>query len=52
MSEHHKPLQAVARTSVRLFGICLSLEFVLIVMIATKNKTNYCNEAKPDKHLI
>ena len=25
-------------------------EFVLIVMIATKNKTNDCNEEKPDKH--
>ena len=49
MSKQHKRPQAVARTS-RLFSIDFIPEFVLIVMIATKNKTNDCNEAKPDKH--
>ena len=37
MPRQHKAPQAVARKS-RLFGTGLSPEFVLIIMIATKNK--------------
>ena len=44
MSKQHEPSQAVARTS-RLVGTGLSPGFVLILMIAIKNKTNDCNEA-------
>ena len=53
MSKQHKPSQAVVRTS-RLVGTGLSPGFVLILMIAiknkTKNKTNDCDEANPDKN--
>ena len=49
MSKQHKPSRAVGRTS-RLFGTGLSPGFVLIATIAIKNKTNDCNEAKPDKN--
>ena len=44
MSKQHKPSQAVVRTP-RLFGTGLSPGFVLIVMIAIKNKTNDCSKA-------
>ena len=49
LSKQHKPPQAVVRTS-RLFGTGLSPGFELIAMIAIKNKTNDCNEAKPEKN--
>ena len=49
MSKQHKPSQAVVRTS-RLVGTGLSPGFVLILMVAIKNKTNDCNEANPDKN--
>ena len=47
MYKQHKPSQAVVRTS-RLVGTGLSPGFVLILMIAIKNKTNDCNEANPE----
>ena len=49
MSKQHKLSQAVVRTS-RLFGTGLSPGFVLILMIALKNKANDCNGVKPDKN--
>ena len=49
MSKQHKPSQAVVHTS-RLFGTGLSPGFVLILMIAIKNKTNDSNEANTDKN--
>ena len=49
MSEQHKPSQAVVRTS-RLVGTGLSPGFVLISIIAIKNKTHDCDEANPDKN--
>lgn len=46
MSRQHKPPQADVSTS-RLFGIGLSLEFIRIVMILTRNKNFDCMEGKP-----